>query len=77
MNKRKFEILLYGITKRTVKQIMELNSWDEDRALTEFAKSEVYSFLENEESKVWHYSPLMLAILFNDEKNGNLVFPEI
>ena len=55
---------------------MELNSWDEDRALTEFAKSEVYSFLENEESKVWHYSPLMLAILFNDEKNGNLVFPE-
>ena len=77
MNERSFETLLYGITANTVAKIMELNNWSEDIAMERFTSSKVYSFLEREETKVWQYSSLMLAILFNDEQEGHLVLPEV
>jgi hypothetical protein len=42
-----------------------------------FTESKLYSFLEREESKVWQYSATMLAELFEDERAGKLVFPEV
>lgn len=77
MNNRSYEALLYGITANVVSKIMEINNWDEDTALERFTESKLYTFLENEETKVWQYSSLMLAQLFNDERSGRLVFPEV
>lgn len=77
MNERSFEILLYSITASTVAKIMELNRWEEDEALERFTNSKLYTFLEREETKVWQYSSLMLAQLFNEERTGRLVFPEV
>lgn len=77
MNKRGFETLLYGITANTVAKISEMNRWSEDEAFERFTLSKLYEALEKEESKVWQYSSLMLAQLFNEEQNGNLSFPEI
>ena len=77
MNERSFETLLYGITANTVTKTMELNNWDENFAMERFTQSKLYSFLEREETKVWQYSALMLAELFNEERAGRLVLPEV
>ena len=39
--------------------------------------SKLYTYLEREETKVWQYSSLMLAELFNEERSGRLVLPEV
>jgi len=77
VNERSYEILLYGITANTVAKIMELNGWGEDEAFERFTSSKVYSYLEKEETKVWQYSSLMLAQLFNEERSGMLSLPEV
>ncbi len=77
MNERSYETLLYGITASAVAKIMELNGWSEDEAMERFTSSKLYSFLEREETKVWQYSALMLAELFNEERRGRLSLPEV
>lgn len=77
MSERDYEILLYSVTASTVAKIMELNCWEEDEALERFTSSKLYSYLEKEETKVWQYSSLMLAKLFNEECRGKLVFPKV
>lgn len=77
MNERSFETLLYGITANVVAKIMELNGWSENEAMERFTSSKLYSFLEREETKVWQYSTLMLAQLFNEERTGRLSLPEV
>jgi hypothetical protein len=42
-----------------------------------FTSSKLYSYLEREETKVWQYSALMLAQLFNEERSGRLSLPEV
>lgn len=77
MNERSYETLLYSITPRVVEKIMELNAWSEDEAMERFTQSKLYAYLEDEETKVWQYSALMLAQLFNEERTGRLVLPEV
>ena len=77
MTEKDFEIMLYGITANVVAKIMELNNWTEDVAMERFAQSKIYSYLEREETKVWHYSSLMLAQLFNEERAGKFSLPEV
>ena len=43
----------------------------------EFSQVEAHAFLEKEETKVWQYSTLMLVQLFNEERAGGLVLPEV
>ena len=77
MTEKDFEIMLYGITANVIAKIMELNNWSEDVAMERFAQSKIYSYLEREETKVWHYSSLMLAQLFNEEQAGKFSLPEV
>lgn len=77
MNERSFETLLYSITANVVQRLIEINGWTENESMMRFTQSKLYSFLEKEETKVWQYSSLMLAELFNDERSGRLVFPEV
>ena len=77
MNERSYETLLYRITANVAAKIMELNNWSEDEAMERFTKSKLYSYLEREETKVWQYSTLMLAQLFNEERTGRLSLPEV
>lgn len=76
MKTGEFEDLLCTITAGTVNKIIENTGWPEDEAIERFLQSKVYSFLEREETKVWHYSVTMLAQLFEAERSGNLIFPE-
>ena len=77
MNERSFETLLYSITANVIEKIMDMNDWSEDLALERFTESKLYSYLEKEETKVWQYSALMLAQLFNEERTGYLSLPEV
>jgi hypothetical protein len=77
MNERSYETLLYSITANVIAKIMELNGWSENEAIERFTSSKLYSYLEREETKVWQYSSLMLAQLFNEERTGRLILPEV
>ena len=77
MNDRSFETLLYTITAHAVEKIMEQNDWSEDVAMERFTSSKLYSFLEKEETKVWQYSTFLLTQLFNEERAGRLILPEV
>ena len=77
MNERSYETLLYSITANVTSKLMGINGWTEDEAIERFTKSKIYSFLEREETKVWQYSALMIAELFNDERSGRLSLPEV
>lgn len=77
MNDRSFETLLYSITSNVVAKIMESTHWDEDYAMERFVNSKLYAYLEKEETKVWQYSTVMLTQLFNEERTGRLVLPEV
>lgn len=78
MDRKKFEesILPY-LTTETVKLVIERSGWDENIAIDRFMRSTVYDRLQNESTKVWHFSPLLLADLFDDEQNGSLIWPEV
>ena len=77
MNERSYETLLYSITSNVVNRLMEINNWSEDEALERFTSSKIYAYLEKEETKVWQYSSFMLTELFNEERSGRLVLPEV
>lgn len=77
MNERSYETLLYSITSNVVNRLMKINNWSEDEALERFTSSKLYTYLEKEETKVWQYSSFMLAELFNEERSGRLVLPEV
>ena len=77
MNEKEFEDLLYIITANTVNLIIKQTGWSENYALERFVISKVYSKLEIEETKVWHFSPLTLFNMFDEEtQTGYFVIPE-
>ena len=77
MNERSYETLLYGITANVVAKIIEFTGWTENEAMERFTQSKLYSYLEREETKVWQYSAHMISKLFNEERSGSLVLPEV
>lgn len=77
MEKERFEVLLTLIVPQVIQLIIEHYSCDEITATKEFYNSEVYSILEQEDTKVWHFSPLTLFHMFEEEKQtGAFVIPE-
>lgn len=50
---------------------------DKESALKRLKTEKLYSYLEREETKVWQYSAVMLAQLFDEERSGRLVLPEV
>lgn len=77
MDKKKFEAMLILIVPQVIQLITENYSWDEVTAATCFYSSKVYESLEQEETKLWHLSPLTLFNMFDQEQNtGFFDFPE-
>ena len=77
MDSRTFEYMLPEITVEVVSILMERRGMPEDEAISRFMKSKVYECLQDESSKAWHYSPLLLSQLYEDELCGELVWPEV
>lgn len=77
MEKKKFEAMLMLLVPQVINLIVEKYSYDEIYAAKEFYSSKVYSFLEQEDTKLWHFSALTLFCMFDEEKKtGIITFPE-
>ena len=77
MEKQKFEAMLILLIPQIVRLITENYPCDEVTATKNFYDSKVYSFLEQEDTKLWHLSALTLFHMFDEEKKtGTFTFPE-
>ena len=77
MEKKKFEAVLMLLVPQVIYLIVENYPYDEVTASKEFYSSKVYSFLEQEDTKLWHLSALTLFNMFDEEKQTDtFTFPE-
>ena len=77
MDKAKFEALLPFIVTALMQKIIDRKKITHDEAFSLLYGSELYQALDNEETKVWHYSAEKLFQLFEDEIiTGTLELPE-
>ena len=78
MDEKKFEAMLTLIVPKVIHLITENYPYDEVTASKEFYDSKVYSLLEQEDTKLWHFSPLTLFNMFEEEKRtGDFTIPEV
>lgn len=77
MEQAKFDALLPLIVPAVISLIAESDKQNEVSASKSFYESEVYAALEQEETKLWHLSPMMLFSMYDEErKTGKITFPE-
>lgn len=77
MTAEKFGAVMGILVPQVVGQIVEHYSYDETAAMDAFYRSQVYALLEQEDTKLWHLSPLALFHLFDEEmKTGKFDLPE-
>lgn len=70
-------ILSIALIPHTVALIADKENLDEIAAINEFYQSKVYELLSKEETKMWHYSPQALYMMWKHEKEtGEILFPE-
>ena len=77
MNDEKFTAVMGVLVEQVVHLITENYAYDELTASNAFYNSEVYALLEQEETKLWHFSPLTLFHMFDEEqKTSRFTLPE-
>lgn len=74
----KFNTLLsIAIIPQVVALIIENKELGELEALNAFYSSKTYEVLSREETKVWHFSPKTLFMMWESEiDTGEILFPE-
>lgn len=77
MADKKFEAILTLLVPQIIELVCENYPLNEITAAREFYESKVYSLLEQEDTKLWHFSPLTLFNMFDEEKRtGDFQMPE-
>ena len=77
MEKKTFSALLGLLVPQVVAYITDAAQCDELTATKQFYRSKVYALLEDENTKMWHFSPKTLFILFDEEqRRGTFTVPE-
>lgn len=77
MDEKFNSVLSIALIPQTVSLIAEKCGLDDITAINEFYRSKVYDLLSNEETKMWHYSPMTVYMMWKHEKEtGEVVFPE-
>ena len=77
MGEEKFGAVRGVLVEQIVHLITENYAYDEMIASNEFYNSKVYALLEQEDTKLWHFSPLTLFNMFDEEKKtGSFELPE-
>ena len=77
MDKKFDSILSIALIPQTVALIVEKDGIDDISAINEFYQSKVYDLLAKEDTKMWHYSPMTVYMMWKHEKEtGEIVFPE-
>lgn len=77
MNENQFSAMLTIMVPPIVEQIIKNSNLDEDEVISLFYKSKLYQELSDEKSKLWHYSPMTLYTMYQDELlTGSYDYPE-
>lgn len=77
MAENKFTAILPMITAALADKIRTVYHLSEDRAINALYRTELYRYLENEETKVWQYSVEKMFDLYQSEvETGKLELPE-
>lgn len=77
MKDKKFKAIMIILMPMIIQEIVENEDIDEVMAIKQFYSSELYSLLEDEETKLWHYSPKTLYQMYKEEQEtGKIKFPE-
>ena len=72
-----FESILPFKVEGVVEQLIKEHKMSLEDALEYLYSSQLYILLEQEETKMWHYSPQMLLYLLdNEKKTGELILPQ-
>jgi hypothetical protein len=72
-----YSSLLIIIIPQVVKMIAKKHKISQLKATRLFYGSHVYTLLADEATKFWHFSPLALFIMFDEEyKTGTFEMPE-
>ena len=77
MNENQFSALLAIIVPEITSLITKNSNITETQAISLFYRSKLYRELADENSKLWHYSPLTLYTMLQDELlTGHYDYPE-
>lgn len=77
MDQNKLTAVLSLTVPKIVELIVENSRLSELEATQRLYVSRLYALLEDEETKLWHLSPLTLYNMFEEEqKTGGITFPE-
>jgi hypothetical protein len=77
MDEKRFFSQLFLIAPQVIGLIAEKSQMDEEKATELFYASELYAQLEDEQTKLWHLSPLALFEMFCEEREtGKITYPE-
>lgn len=77
MGEERFGAVMGVLVPQVIRLITENYPYDEMIAANEFYGSDIYALLEQEDTKLWHFSPLTLFNLFDEEKKtGSFELPE-
>ncbi|MDO4291723.1 MAG: hypothetical protein Q4C65_00680 [Eubacteriales bacterium] len=77
MNKDQFSAMLAVLVPPIIKKIVENSNVDDDKAISRFYQSKLYKELSDESSKLWHYGPMTLYTMYQDELlTGSYDYPE-
>jgi hypothetical protein len=77
MDDKRFSSQLFLIAPQIIGLIIEKDHVNEEQATEMFYTSGLYSQLEDEQTKLWHLSPLALFEMFCEEQEtGQITYPE-
>lgn len=77
MDDKKLKSMLILIVPQVIQLVINNYKVTDIEATEMIYKSELYSLLEDEETKLWHFSPLTLFNMFDEERiTGRITFPE-
>ncbi len=77
MNEDQFSAMLAIIVPPIIEQIIKNSNVDAKKVISRFYQSKLYQELADETSKLWHYSPMTLYTMYQDELlTGSYDYPE-
>lgn len=77
MNEDQFSAMLAIIVPPIIDEITKSSNVEEDKVISAFYRSKLYEELSDESSKLWHYSPMSLYTMYQDELlTGSYDYPE-
>lgn len=78
MSQEQFAAIMPYISADLVNMIVRKKRISEGEAITKLYTSQLYAALEQEETKLWHYSTEMLFSLFEQEQHaGFICYPDV